>query len=500
MKRYLLRVLPLMLVAAVAMASCSKKGGEGDVIPKEALFVANVNVASVWQKGDLAHAGNLQMVQGLRQQLGAQSPEMDRLVEAFLADPSSCGLALERDLTCFTASDNGSFAVVVSAWLKDKQEFNNFIEQLNAGAGLGIKTEQSHGLDITRFDNHLIAASDGKRVLFVSNDHSGSDDLAEYASSLFNLKKEASMSSVDNFAKYLTLSKDLGLFLPYENLMNLGGALAMNQMGSFLSKEDMQQLKKAAIYFTGSFEKGSIDIKSGCYDMPESLTALSNQAFSDELLSYLPEQSLIAFTCALNTTALVDYLRQIKDFDIDDEVGIEDLSLADLIEAFGGSMAFSFYGMQNGTPLLALALNVDDSEAVGDLLDAVGGIEHNEQVYTLDGLSLQVFVNDKVAVLSTDTELINNLAKGTTYQGLKAIAPKVRKSGYFYINLDLEQYPADLVSLIGLDNPVTSLIFSLFDYAECLTDGKTEGTAHIYMTDRETNSLAYLLQSVDKLN
>lgn len=500
-KHYLFHVLPLCLVAALLFVSCSKKAAEGDVIPHEALFVANVNIASLWQKGDLANAGDLQMVKELRQQLGAQAPKLDRMVDAFLADPSSCGLNFERDITCFCVSNDGHFPVVVSAWLKDKKNFDNFLSQLDNGIGLNIETSTTNGLDIAKLDNSLIAASNGERVLFINDNRSDSKTLANYAASLFSLKKESCMSSVDNFDKYLALDKDFGVFLLYENLMNLGGALVMSQMAAIVPQEDINQLKKAVIYFTGNFEKGSIDFKSGYYDMPQSLLALSNQPFNDQLLNYMPEQGLIAFTFALNTKALVDHLGKNKEFDLDTEVGIDDLTVADLIKSFGGSMAFSFYGMLEGTPLITLALDINNSETIGDLLDAIGGIEHNKHVYILDEMPLlQVFFNDKVAVISSSTELIGRLANGEKSQGLKNLSPKAKKGNYFYINLNLEQYPADLVSLIGLDNPITSFGFSLFDYIECLSENKTESIAHVYMTDRETNSLAYLLQSVDKLN
>lgn len=499
-RHYMTRVLPLLLGTALLFASCSKKGNEGDVIPKEALFVANINVASLWQKGDLAHAGNLQMVQSLRQQLGALAPEADRMVEAFLADPSSCGLALERDITCFTVSNDGHFPVVVSAWMKDKKNFDSFLEQLDNATGLGIEKMKKHGLDITRLDNSLIVASNGERVLFVCDERSGSETLSDYASTLFNLKKEASMSSVDNFANYLTLNKDFGIFLPYENLMNLGGALAMSQISSLIPQQDMDQLKKAAIYILGNFEKGSIDITSGYYDMPKDLMAISDTRFNKEILDYMPEQGLIAFTCALNTSALVDYLGKNKDFDVNTEVGLDDLTIADLIEAFDGSIALSFYGMQDGKPLITLALDIDDSEAISDLIDAIGLVERCEHVYVSNEVPmLQVFLDDDVAVLSTDATLIANIAKGEKTQGLKALGTKAREGNYFYMNLNLEQYPADIVNLIGT-NDMATFFLSLFDHIECLPNNRTEGLTHIYMADHETNSLAYILRSFDKLN
>ena len=51
-KRYLTLVLPVLMAAVMMTACSSSKNSEGAFIPKDAYFVADINVGSMWQKGD----------------------------------------------------------------------------------------------------------------------------------------------------------------------------------------------------------------------------------------------------------------------------------------------------------------------------------------------------------------------------------------------------------------------------------------------------------------
>ena len=110
MKRKLFRLLPLMVAAVLFMVSCSSKD-EGTFIPKNASFVCHIDVASLWEKGDLANADNLKMVQSMRQNLKSEDPEFDQLVGAILKDPNSCGIDFRQCATSKKSSTLNTFGL-----------------------------------------------------------------------------------------------------------------------------------------------------------------------------------------------------------------------------------------------------------------------------------------------------------------------------------------------------------------------------------------------------
>lgn len=116
---------------------------------------------------------------------------------------------------------------------------------------------------------------------------------------------------------------------------------------------------------------------------------------------------------------------------------------------------------------------------------------------------MQLVLNDKVAVLSTDPAVIANAQAGGKSNGLMTVADKAKKGNYFYMDLNLEDWPEELLALIGLNNNaisgIVSSIFAMFDRIECETIDEQDGICNIYLSNDKINSLAYILQEVDKM-
>ena len=514
MKRKLFHLLPLMAATLLFMVSCSSKS-EGTFIPKNASFVCHIDVASLWEKGDLANADNLQMVQALHSFLQGVSPEGNKIAEALLKDPASCGIDFRQPLCFFseTAIEDipGIDYFVANAKMQNRNQFDNFLADLEKATGEKLKHCDTLGMTALDIDRGMMLAYNGDIIFFIYNTPemllNGMEDCEgevltskQYLAKLLNLKKDESMAGNKNFANYLTDRKDISYFMNYGHLMTGTANPVYNIMKQFYGdKEDGKQLENASMCFHGSFENGRIEFTSKTYGIPETLHKIGTQKFNGELLSYLPAQTLAAFTFSVDMNALADFLGSMEEMNLDEPLGIDDYTVRDLINALGGSMAISFYGFQEGLPYFAVAIDLNDSQVARDLLNELA--VNNGNVYSFDFFPMQLVLNDKVAVLTTDPAVIANAQAGGKSNGLMTIADKAKKGNYFYMDLNLEDWPTELLALIGFDNnPIATAIFAMFNRIEGETiNDNRDGVCNIYLSNDKENSLAYILHEVDKM-
>lgn len=512
MKRKLFRLLPLMVAAVLFMVSCSSKD-EGTFIPKSASFVCHIDVASLWEKGDLANADNLKMVQSMRQHLKSEDPEFDLLVGAILKDPNSCGIDFRQPVCYFEEVINPEYFWisndVISAKMNSRSDFDKFIANLTKDRNEAIIHCDTLGMTAFYFTDYMMVAYNDNQLFIISDQAAMINDLVDeteampdaqqYLAKLLNLKKDESMASNKNFDKYLDDRKDISVFMNYSNLIDDKNPF-YGMLAKLYKEEDLKQLKESSVCIFGSFEKGCIELYSKTYGMPEVLAQFGNKTFNEKLLGYLPAQTLAAFTIGVDVDAIAEYLNASDEVNLDDPLGIKDYTINDLLKALDGSIAASFYGMQEGMPYFAVAADLNNNQVIRDILNEIA--VNNGNVYTFDFFPMQLVVNDNVALLSTDPAVIANAQAGGKSNGLMAVADKAKKGNFFYMDLNLQDWPTELLALIGLNNnPIANAIFAMFDRLEFETehDGMNSKGA-LYLSNKDINSLAYILQEVDKMN
>lgn len=517
-KRYLFRVLPLMMAAALFMVSCSSGSDEGAFIPKNVTGVMHFNVASLCQKADLANADNLQMMKTLHESLQTLSPQGDKMVEAFMKDPASCGIDFRQPVCAFSELAEEDFNTeysVVSAKMQSVKDFDKFIADLEEVMGEKFKHRDTLGMTALELGESELLAYDSKRLFFIENTPFAVNQIldepndkvlssTQYLAKLLSLKKDESMASDKNFAQYLADRKDISYFLVYGNMLKVSVNPSISLLNEFYSENYIKQFEQAAMGIYGSFENGRIEVVSKSYGLPENLKKICIQKFNEDLLAYLPAQTLAAFTLGIDMKASIEFFDNMEDedLDLDEPLGIKDYTIRDLVNSLGGCLAATFYGMQEGTPYFAAAIDVKDNKVVRDILNEVA--VNNGNVYTFDFFpAMQLVLNDKVAVLSTDPAVIANAQAGGKSNGLMTVADKAKKGNYFYMDLNLEDWPEELLALIGLNNNaisgIVSSIFAMFDRIECETIDEQDGICNIYLSNDKINSLAYILQEVDKM-
>ncbi len=497
-RRYLKLVLPVVFAAVLAVACSSNKNEEGALIPKDAYFVADINVGSLWQKGELAKADDLNSIQTLRSFLQVSAPEFDKILSDIIKDPSSCGINMDRNIAMFLSNNGGRSMAVVNAALKDQKSFEDFLATVEKSAG-GMKTAEEGGRKITVFGNEFIAAYDENNVVFVFNADGKTDIESQksYATTLYDLDEDNSMLADKHYGEYKDLRHDLNFYAPYANLMKLtNGEAAMMQMQSFMPKEDADALQQSAICYTVSFENGSIDFNGSYLGAPSGLQKIADQKFNAKLVDYMPEQTLIALTFAFSPSGLFDYLNNIPSIkpllSTDTDFG----SVKDIVTAFGGSFVASFYGMSGNTPLFAAACDITNEEFVADLLEQIG----LDASGTIPGSPVKYMLGNGVLVFSTDDAVINAASQGGFGNGLNNIADKAKNGNYFYMNLKLQDYPEELVSQLGVLDPVATMLLGMLDFADLTyNDNTTMGSFKLHLANPNANSLAYTIQTIDQV-
>lgn len=533
MKKLFLFALPL--AAVMMLASCRNDAQrEGAVIPRNASIVVTTNLQTLAQKGDLAKAKDMNTIKGLRQELRQSSPELDNLVGALMDDPARCGLDLKRNVTLFAANpeDNPfAFNIVVSAWVASQKKFDTFLSDLKKNGGLDYETTDLKGLTGYDFED-FYAVSNGDRILFVlsSMDDDKYYDLPEealieydeeadthifdafeeaaegeeaaieetdgnnevdytYATNLFNLKQEESMAADKDFASFWKQRADISVYSYYGGIFSDFGRDMMSEG----TKELLDDMKDTRIYYNIAFEKGSIDITGGAYNMSERMRELVDHDFNKQVVDYMPAQALIAFTFGADLGNYLDLYAKILGLNVNEKSGIKDYTLDDLVDAFEGSVALAFSGMKDGMPHLTLAADVDETAVVKAILEEAGFAQQGD-IYSHTSAPVWACFDDDIVLVSSDPAYAS-FEKGKSLDG---IAAKAKKGNYFYIDLDLQHYSAELLDWLG-SNPMMEAVLALFDHAELGSVDATHSEGHIYMSDKKMNSLAYILHSVDKM-
>ena len=513
LKHYLRFVLPTLLVAAVMMTSCSSGANkEGAVIPKDALFVATLDLGSVWEKGELKKANDLKIVKEIHKNLKEESPNLDKIVNDILSDPESSGIDFGKNVTLFATQEGRQTYFVVSATMKDNEKFEALFSKMKKAKLLDSdftkKIDKKNGLKLMLLEDVSIIYNDDRVLLVTTDRYDRDDEKTEYGIELFSLKSEDAISSLSSFNEFWSNRHDAAIFIPYSSSSNMGGmgglysGILDNVFDAILDSDEQKQLEEAGLYFAVSFEKGSIDIHSGTCGVPKKLKKIADASFNKDLIDYMPEKTYAAATLAINTDYIIEVLESDKDTKkiLKQKIDIKKYTVRDLLESLGGSVVVSLHGFsRDGEPLIAGAIDIKNADLVKAAIKEMG-LEKEGGYYNLHGAYL--YLGNGVIVASNDQKVVKKAATGGYGNGMKAIASKAKSGSFFYVNLDINQYPAEIKEgakeakkYYGDD--VYDFI-TMFSSAEISKDGDN-AVFHLFFKKDDNNSLAMIIKSLDKM-
>lgn len=494
LKRFLCMALP---IAAMLFASCSKGNDEAAFIPKDAVFVVNVDMGSIWEKGDISNASSLTSVRSMINTLKAGDARTGEWCDRLLADPSSCGIDLSKDVVFFGGANNDDFSYVVTARMKDAEAMKSTL----ALCEIPMEQDSYKGLQRVVMNDECVMLYNDKRMIMVCGDCE-IEEMSAYGAQLFKLGKKESMRSDKHFAEYWGHRADVSLYANYGALMSGYEKLFDENLLFSLSEEDREAIAKASMYVALSFEKGTIDLRMVALGMPEHMTKISNAKFNKDLMACLPENTWAAFTGAFDVEALAEYMNQNAQTKalMAMPIGIESYKGIDILKALGGSMAGSFYGCNDAKqPLFVAAIDTKDDALIRALLN-FAGLEGENNIYPV-GDMFAIYYTDGLFVFTSDRDALQKIVAGGFENSMQRIAAKAEKGNYMFIDLDMANYSENFFEMlgIGMEERVTYALFAgLFDYIDLQGEGN-ESLIQIHLKEAKDNSLAALLNNYDAM-
>ena len=519
-KRFWGIILPLFILATVFMPSCScsrEAKKEGSVIPKDAAVITAINLGSIWEKGELNNMANLNTTKELRKVLEEGAPGLASMVAELLKNPSSSGVDFSANLVVFLTSDqsssDGNSYMVMSATLKDKKDFEKMISNMASSVNItDYKMYDDKKADLSFAEFHdFVFAYNKKRVLMVSAYMKPATPAAmsSYATKLFSLDDSESIASLESFKEFWEKRGDIGVFCPMGNMMELNKSYK-SLLGS--SNVFANALKNTSFYYTVTFEKGSIDIKFNTINAPAELGKVFGKSFNANIIKYMPDNAILAATYVID----IDYIAESVD-------NITAESFKTLADIFGGSVVACIYDMKGDKAIFAAALDIKDKATIKAKLDENNPL-HKGDIYFVPMLDANVFLADDAIVISNDDKLIERAIQGGYSNSLMNIAEKAKKGNYMYLDLDIRNYPEELINKIYDDKhydeeyaqeneeyrefkqkklkirkKIVNTIFNIFRYVEAETVDGGGLIIRIYTSRNDINSLQYIITKGDQI-
>ena len=522
-KHYLLKfAMPVFAAVAMMFTSCSSCSSDKDsessdsaelLVPKNAYCVANVNLGTLWSKGGLSNFESLKTYSMFRDEIESiPSEKYKNLIYSLMRDPSTSGINTDKDILAFASREGDALMIGVTASIKNKGDFNEFMASLQDVTG--FKPKSGKGFDYIKLDKEvLLTYNDQNIALVVATDRKGRDLMEKYAASLFSMDNSGSILSNSNFNEYWNNHKEIGFYVALDNLFGDEkiAASATHEMkremrrNAGISEEDFDKafdmLKKASCYYTLAFENGSIDMQCKVLGAPSDLDAMGD-GISTTLMRFMPENTLAAASISLNLSKLVNKLEENVEVSraLDERIEGSPYTVRDIVNTFGGNVVASFYGMSyDGKPLFAVAADLNDRSLVSNLVSAIS-IDSYRNVYLINNdIPLYLYFDDNTVALTDDAGAAERYTTGGYSDGLGNIADNAQKGNYIYLDLKLRDYPSTLLDRIGYRyNPGLDQILSLFDNIEIIANKDNSASIRINFTDNR-NSLDAMVRTLDNL-
>jgi predicted small lipoprotein YifL len=531
----------LLVVTVVLFTACSKKGPSYTrYIPKEASYVLALDVkglVSKLQKDSLSVENLLEVLKD------SSNPSQYAKAIGIWSDFKDAGLDLDNKFfVAVPAADfsSGSINVEVIAGLKDAKKLEAFVLKSDSGAKVVKDGDISYVIH-----NEAIVGWNSDAVVIIGGASSPKNfynnsapapapvpgsgfGLAEKLKKYFALKKEESITSVDEFNKLIAEKADVAIFT---NSSSLASGSANPALAVLPKVKDLLQ----GIYSSTliNFEDGKIEFKSNTFfgaKLADILKKYAGPTVDLNLIEAYPGSNVDGVTAFSFNPELIPALLKETGFD-----ALADLSLsqagvtsADIVKAFKGDFAIVFsdftiqpvtksYGDQQYTSTqptgkLVFAARINDKAALDKivavgtkggfivkqgnrLLPASGGVPQNTD-------KLAIGIENDLLVFSNDENTYKAYVAKTGKNDISAEAKSSIKgsSVAFYIDALklLNGIPETLFDSTQAHEKnifnKSKEVFKTFDFTTGNFDGKKlEGHGEVILA-KDKNSLSQLVQ------
>lgn len=523
-KHYLSFVLLLIFATAFMPKQINAATNELK-IPDDAYVVVNLDLNAIWNKADLRNSMNLQVVNEIRKELQREMPMVDELVVSTLRDPFSTGLNINENIVFFAAPSAGQTYFVLSAALTSSADMERYLSKISKAGGnngtLPIYRDYDNNITFLNLDDFIAAYTD-KRILFVipESRYPTVEDMQNYAKNIFNFPSSRNMTYNANFREYWNNRGDVGAYAPNKSIKPITDLIIARCGGNEMLSEKMKAaMMQTSFYMSASFEKGYIQCALKTIGTSMELKKVCEHPFNKNLLKYLPEQTLGAMSLSIGISDFMSYCKSMipNSTIFNQKSGIGSYTIADIINAFGGSLAFSSYAFDAKDEVLyAVVVDINNMSTFKAVLEA-SRYTKNGDFYVLDSYSPRIYLGNNVAVMSNDIKTLNKAMVGGYSSNVKAAYNKLAAGNYFYLGLDLSKFPASTLKELYEEEKydyyneeyVTEVdperkryvdaVRNMLDYFEVDMFVNDGFIGRLHLTNKTTNSLLYIIREFDKL-
>lgn len=298
-----LKILLTIVIASLLFASCNSSKNKELRVPKDASTVIRLNGASITSK---ANWNDLIQADWYRRERQMKTDSFDKQL---MEHPEQSGIELKSDFVYFTHKRDFTTYSVFEGNLKSASDFEKLLKEKNPDK----KVE-----DAGPFNYMLVSNSDlvswtkskfvyiGGQQLMGQNPSVSLDSLKAYAKSIYDLKKENSIESNEN---YMTLMKENG-DIHFSSVS--ADALSDFQFGPVPLIAASAMMQGSVTDGTINFENGKVVIKSRQYLNPTLSNLISKydaKPLTADLLNHVAPGASIVVAMNYHPQLIKDFLK-----------------------------------------------------------------------------------------------------------------------------------------------------------------------------------------------
>lgn len=484
--------LAAVAVGTLMLTSCSKKFDPTTSIPDNAIAVFNINLAEIWEKGDLDNVQDLKSMDWILKELKNEDKDAYKIVKEILDDPESTGLNLKSDICCYVDDD---LNVVMLAQMDSKSKFSDFLDNTCKKADVKLKKDKKKGVHYAKIkesDDKGAFVWDKKKAAIIIGTQKDVNE--SRIVKIMDVGKKECIANNDQFMKYWEKRGDISCWVSFGKLLDI----VPNNMLNDVDVADIDMLKKGSMYANISFNDGNITLHSELIGVDNKYYEKYIGTFNTNLVKYMPQNTLIAASLNMNLSKMMSELS--GQLDLNERVLDNNFTVRELLNSLKGSGVASVYDFTyDMMPIFAMAVDINANETVNNLLYWLesNGVEKRNGYYVIPfnyNNNFYFACNNEAAFLTNDESAANQFMYGGYSNSLAKVADDIKKGNYIYMDLNVNDYPSSITGFIP--ESVRSILSGYLKNIEVRTTSSTGGEIVINLVGNK-NSLASTIKLID---
>lgn len=538
----LLKHVWTIAIVGILLAACGKTVNEQtNAIPKDALYVVQVDAGSLIKKADWNVFENAKISKQIEFFKVALDEKSTKLFDSFLKDANAFGVDLKGNAFMYVSTSSAGVVLKVN----DAKKLKDVLLAFNIADAKSLI--EKDGAFVYKIDRRMAVAWNKNTLLFMTTEMNrnlggassitGLDgeevDIQDQALLQLNQKADASINSLKTFADFLGESKDISIY------MNMGSDSYSKILNhSMLSKamtDGMKTFEGVAYGSYLSFDKGEISMYANCYFEDKDAKKRYNDLMDSmvdktkgEQVKFLDGNPLFGVTGSWKGDGMKTYLEKMGFWKMFEDAMGSDLQIAEkIISNLNGDVSFAISNVVSvereyegfggemrkyttEAPEMVLMADCKDGKALMEIITGLipaevlneqgSGFEKvTDNVYKMDiqGISAYCGVKDNMFFCTNIQAVYDNIQNGTKKDN---IVSDLAKDKYMTMAGDLQLLKGVLSSInSNFSNQYVNQFIDMFDSYYAVNEGKTEGEGKVKMRNQDKNSLAQLCLFIDNL-